>query len=65
MTPFKKCLNCDNTHNDKPYGSKSINYCNRCMPITKEELKMLYSAYLPVAKGYVSYDDVLPVYWGD
>lgn len=65
MTPFKKCLHCDRRHNDKPYGSKSISYCNQCVPLTKEESKELYRAHLPLSKGYISYDDILPVYWGD
>ena len=65
MTPFKRCLNCDIKFNDKPYGSKSINYCSKCVPLSNEELKSLYRSYLPVSKGYISYDDTIPVYWGD
>jgi len=65
MNPTRKCLNCDRVHRTKPYNSKSSNYCSACIPLTTEETQKMSRDYLPVSKGYISYDDTLPVYWGD
>ena len=36
------------------------------VPVTQtEENQKMSQDYLPVSKGYISYDDTLPVYWGD
>ena len=65
MNPIRKCLHCDSVHRSKPYNSKSSRYCSNCVPLSTEEIQKMSRDYLPVSKGYISYDDTLPVYWGD
>lgn len=65
MFSFSKCLNCDKVHNDRPRTSNNTRYCSTCIPLSKEEVAQRSAEYLPVSKGYISYDDTLPVYWGD
>ncbi len=65
MTSFSKCLNCEKIHNDRPRTSNSVKYCSDCVPLSREEVAQRSMEYLPVSKGYISYDDTLPVYWGD
>jgi len=65
MISFSKCQNCDKIHNDRVKDSKRINYCSECVPLSKVEVRKRSEAYLPVSMGFISYDDTLPVYWGD
>lgn len=65
MNPVRTCLNCEKVHNTKPYNSKSANYCSECIPLEKEDIQKISRDYLPVSKGFISYDDTLPVYWGN
>lgn len=64
MSNFSKCLYCENHHNDRSYSNTNRNICSNCQPLTKEEIADRSRDYLPVSKGYISYDDTLPVYWG-
>ena len=39
--------------------------CKECVPLSHEEVQKRSEAYLPVSKGYISYDDTIPIYWAD
>ena len=64
MNNFSICPYCESYHNDRTYSASGRNICSKCQPLSNEEVKKRSQDYLPVSKGYISYDDTLPVYWG-
>lgn len=65
MYNFSRCNHCDKVHNDRQRNYNSLTFCKDCVPLTKEEVQKRCSDYLPVSKGFITYDDTIPIYWAE
>ena len=65
ITKFSKCPYCDTNHSDRPYNSKNRFICKTCVPLTNEESNIMKNQYKAVSRGFITYDDTLPVYFDE
>ena len=65
MYNFLRCQYCEKIHNDRNRQKSNMTPCKECVPLSHEEVQKRSEAYLPVSKGYISYDDTIPIYWAD